>query len=270
MMLQTIKRFRLNTLTVVIATVFFTNSCSEGGGVNIFSVQDDIDLGAQIAAEIASDPATYPILSETTYADAYALVDDIVDRILAGGEVAHKDDFVWEVHIINDDNIINAFATPGGYIYIYTGLIKYLDNEAQLAGVMGHEMAHADLRHTTDQLTQAYGISFLLSVLLGDDQSVIADIAASLTQLAFSREDESQADEYSVIYLCPTEYYAPASAGFFEKVEAEGGTEIPVFLSTHPNPDDRIANIYAKADELGCSGSELFEERYQDLLDALP
>ncbi len=269
-MLYSIKKFKIHIVTLIFSTVFVTNSCSEGGGINIFSVQDDIDLGAQIADEIASDPATYPILDKTTYSEAYALVTDIRDRILDGGEVAHQSDFVWEINIINDDDIVNAFATPGGYIYIYTGLIHYLDNEAQLAGVMGHEMAHADLRHTTDQLTQAYGISFLLGVLLGEDPGVIADIAASLTSLAFSREDETQADEYSVIYLCPTEYYAPASAGFFEKVEAEGGAQPPEFLSTHPNPDDRIANIYGKAAELGCTGDDLFEERYQELLDALP
>ncbi|MFI5172986.1 MAG: M48 family metalloprotease [Chitinophagales bacterium] len=269
-MLQSIKRSRIPTIILFVVMAFATNSCSEGGGVNIFSVQDDIDLGAQIADEIAADPTTYPILDPVLYADAYELVNDIRDRILNGGEVFHKNDFVWEVHIINDDDVVNAFCTPGGYIYIYTGLIHYLDNEAQLAGVLGHEMAHADLRHTTDQLTQAYGISFLLSVLLGDDSSVLADIAASLTQLAFSREDESQADEYSVIYLCPTDYYAAASAGFFEKVEDEGGAEIPEFLSTHPNPDDRIANIYATAEELSCSGDDLFVDRYNDLLDALP
>lgn len=254
----------------VVAVFFWTGSCSEGGGVNIFSVQDDIDLGAQVADEIASDPATYPILDSIEYADAYALVYDIRDRILNSGKVYHKNDFAWRVFIINDDDVVNAFCTPGGYIYVYTGLIRYLENEAQLAGVLGHEMAHADLRHTTDQLTEAYGLSLLISVVLGDNTSVLTDIAASLTQLAFSRADESQADEYSVIYLCPTDYYAAGAAGFFEKVEAEGDANIPVFLSTHPNPDDRIANIYATSDELDCSGDGIYDGRYAELIDALP
>ncbi len=266
----------LNLKTKSLVVVLFlsatlvTNSCSEGGGINIFSLDDDKELGAQLAAQIAADPVNYPLLDPVAYADAYDLVYAIRDRILNSGKVYHKDDFVWEVHIINDDNIVNAFCTPGGYIYVYTGLIKYLENEAQLAGVLGHEMAHADLRHSTDQLTQEYGISFLLQVVLGSDENTLADIAASLTQLAFSRADETQADEYSVIYLCPTDYYAAGSAGFFEKIESEGGVNVPVFLSTHPNPDDRIDNIYSTSEDLSCNGEELFDSRYNDLLDALP
>ena len=257
-------------IIATLTTTLFTNSCSEGGGINLFSIEDDKALGAQVAAEIAADPATYPLLSETTYSEAYGLINDIRDRILNSGAVAHEDDFVWELHIINDDNVVNAFCTPGGYIYIYTGLIRYLDDEAQLAGVLGHEMAHADLRHTTDQLTEIYGVSLLLSIVLGSDPNLLGDIATTLASLAFSRDDESQADEYSVIYLCPTDYYAAASAEFFEKVEAEGGVDIPEFLSSHPSPENRIGDILAKYEELGCSGTARYESRYQDLIDALP
>jgi len=255
---------------LITLTTLFTNSCSEGGGINIFSVEDDKALGAQVAAEIAADPSTYPILNESTYAEAYDLLYDIRDRVLNSGELFHEDDFVWELHIIEDDDIVNAFCTPGGYIYVYTGLIKYLDDEAQLACVLGHEMAHADLRHTTDQLTEIYGVSLLLSIVLGSDQEILGDIATTLASLAFSRDDESQADEYSVIYVCPTEYYAAASAEFFEKIEAEGGIEIPEFLSTHPSPENRIEDILAKYEELGCGGTQRYEDRYQDLIDALP
>ena len=255
---------------VLLALVFTVSSCSEGGGVNIFSIEDDKALGAQFDAEISADPANYPILSPVTYADAYQYVYDIRDRILDAGQVRYKDEFAWQVKIIRDDNILNAFCTPGGYIYVYTGLIKYLDNEAQLAGVLGHEIAHADLRHVTDQLTEQYGISLLLSLVLGQNQSVLSDIAVGLASLAFSRGDESQADEYSVNYLCPTLYTAYGAAGFFEKIEAEGGASIPEFLSTHPSPDNRIEDIYAHFDELGCTGDEVYVDRYQELIDALP
>ncbi|HNM28864.1 MAG TPA: M48 family metalloprotease [Chitinophagales bacterium] len=269
--------FKVNRTVVIVSCfgmflsgIIAMQSCSEGGGINIFSIEDDKALGDQIAAEIAGDPVNYPILDSVDYADAYAFVYDIRDRILESGMVFHKDDFKWQVRIIDQDSVINAFCTPGGYIYVYTGLIRYLENEAQLAGVLGHEMAHADLRHSTDQLTQAYGISILLDIVLGDDQNAITDIAASLTQLAFSRGDESQADEYSVIYLCPTEYEASGAAGFFEKIEAEGDIQIPEFLSTHPNPDNRIDAIYAKSSELSCSGDQTYDARYQELIDALP
>lgn len=259
-----------NRLLIICSTLLFLSACSQGGGINIFSIEDDKALGLQIDAEISADPATYPILSEASYPEAYDLLYDIRDKVLAGGQVYYKDEFAWQVKIIKDDNILNAFCTPGGYIYVYTGLIKYLDNEAQLAGVLGHEIAHADLRHVTDQLTEQYGVSLLLSLLLGQNASVLGDIALGLSGLAFSRADESQADEYSVIYLCPTDYTAYGAAGFFEKIEASGGVDIPEFLSTHPDPENRIEDIYAYYEELGCTGDDLYEDRYQDLIDALP
>jgi predicted Zn-dependent protease len=259
-----------NKIIALAGIAFFLTACSQGGGINIFSVEDDKALGAQIDAEISADPVNYPILKENDYPEAYALIYDIRDKILDAGEVYYKNDFPWQVKIIKDDNVLNAFCTPGGYIYVYTGLIKYLDNEAELAGVLGHEIAHADLRHVTDQLTEQYGISMLLSLLLGQNGSVLGDIAFNLSSLAFSRGDESQADEYSVIYLCPSDYTAYGAAGFFEKIEAEGGVNIPEFLSTHPSPENRIEDIYAVYDELGCDGTETYIDRYQDLIDALP
>lgn len=264
------KRWQLIPGTLVLVFLLSTLSCSQGGGVNIFSVDEDIALGAQLDAEIMADPATYPVLNEAAYPDAYQFLYDIRDRILDGGQVYYKDEFEWRIRIINDDNVLNAFCTPGGYIYVYTGLIRYLENEAELAGVLGHEIAHADLRHVTDQLTEQYGITMLISLILGQNASVLTDLAVGLTALAFSRGDESQADEYSVIYLCPTDYAAYGAAGFFEKIEAEGGASIPEFLSTHPNPDNRIEDIYGHYDELGCAGTGSYEGRYQDLIDALP
>ena len=123
--------------------------------------------------------------------------------------------------IIHDDSTLNAFCTPGGYIYVFTGLIHYLDSEDQLAGVMGHEIAHADRRHSTDQMTKQYGISLLLSAI-GGDESAIAQVASGLLLLKYGRGAESEADEFSVRYLCPTEYNAAGGAGFFEKIEAAG------------------------------------------------
>src|SRR5690606_12090547 len=120
------------------------------------------------------------------------------------------------------------------------------------AGVMGHEMAHADLRHSTSQLTRQYGIGLLLTVLSGGDPGTLSQILASLVALKFSRDHESEADDYSVIYLCETEYAANGAASFFEKLIEEGASQPPEFLSTHPNPDNRVENINNAAVERGC------------------
>lgn len=234
---------------------FLFNGCSKkgGGGINIFSIEDDKTLGAQVKAEILANPSEYPILDPATNAAAYSYINGIKNDILNSGTVDYKDEFLWEVYIVKRDDIQNAFCTPGGYIYIYTGLIKYLDSKSALAGVMGHEMAHADKRHSTDQLTKIYGIQTLLDIVLGNNQGTISQVASQLVTLEFSRDNETEADKFSVAYLCPTKYEADGAAFFFEKIIQEGGSNPPEFLSTHPNPDNRVQNIRKEADEKGCT-----------------
>jgi predicted Zn-dependent protease len=239
--------------------------------VNIFSIQDDMDLGKELAKEIEKHPADYgELLDPAEYPEAYAHLDRIRDEILASGEVTYDKKFDWETHIIHDDEVLNAFAAPGGYIYVYTGLIRYLDLEDHFAGVLGHEIAHADQRHSTEQLTKAYGIETLLSIVFGDGGGVIGDVAAGLVGLEFSRDDEAEADDYSVIYLCETTYAADGAAGFFRKLTEEGGMEIPEFLSTHPSSEGRVEDIEAKADELGCSTEPKPDAQWQEFIDSLP
>lgn len=230
----------------------------EDGDINIFTIEDDISLGAELDAEIEANPDEYgPILDEAAYPDAYAKVYEIRDEILASGQVDHADDFEWQTHIIDNDEILNAFAAPGGYIYVYTGLLKYIQVEDHFTGVLGHEIAHAAKRHSTDQLTEQYGIATLISIVLGDGAAAdIASIAAGVASLPASRADEAEADEFSVIYLCETTYAADGAAGFFIQLIAEQTTEttdIQSFFSTHPNSPTRVEDIQAKAAELGCS-----------------
>jgi beta-barrel assembly-enhancing protease len=243
------------TLISLVTVLVLFNSCkNEDGGINVFSLEDDKKLGQQVADQIAADPSTYPVLSEADYPQSYTYLRALRDRILNSGQVHHKDDFVWEVKIIKDDNTLNAFCTPGGYIYVYTGIIKYLDTEDQLAGVMGHEIAHADRRHSTDAMTREYGLQTLLSIVLGKNQNALTTLASGLLDLKYSRGNETEADEYSVIYLSGTSYQCNGAAGFFQKIESSGsGGGTPEFLSTHPNPDNRITNINDKAASLSCS-----------------
>lgn len=249
------------------------NKNPDDKGINIFSIEDDKELGASFHTEISGNPTEYPILDRTQYAASYAYLEGIRDKILNSGQVFYKDDFEWNVYIIQDDATLNAFVTPGGYIYVYTGLMKYLETEHALAGVMGHEIAHADRRHTTDQLTTAYGVNLVASALLGnasEREATIAEMAAGIALLAYGRGKESEADEYSVNYLCPTDYAADGAAEFFIRLEEEGSASGPEFLSTHPNPGNRVEDIQAKASELNCSGTGTFDEAYADFLTTLP
>jgi beta-barrel assembly-enhancing protease len=261
-------------IPVTFLLLFISSSCDKNNEFHIFSIEDDKKLGAQVKAEIESKPSEYPILSKTQYPVAYQHIERITNSILNSGKVAYKDEFAWEVKIIKDDNVLNAFATPGGYIYVYTGLIKYLDSEDHLAGVLGHEIAHADKRHTTEQLEKAYGAEIVLSVLLGNNSSKLAEMAAAIAGktlfLKFSRNAETEADNTSVVYLSSTNYQCNGAAGFFEKLIANSQAgNTPEFLSTHPSPDNRVANINTQATTLGCK-TTASNNPYQDFKNSLP
>jgi predicted Zn-dependent protease len=240
---------------LVLSIAFISFAGCKKGDLNLFSIEDDKSLGQQTVNQILADPQQFPVLSRTQYTQQYAYLDNMRNEILNSGQVRYKTEFEWQLYIINDPNTQNAFCTPGGYIFIYTGLIKYLDNASSLAGVLGHEMAHADRRHSTTQMTKQYGLQTLLDIVLGNNQSALTDVAASLINLQFSRDDEKDADAQSVTYLCPTPYRADGSADFFVKIAASGGQQVPAFLSTHPNPDNRVTNIQTKKSELGCANT---------------
>ena len=111
-----------------------------------FPLDKDKSFGEQFDKELDSNPDEFPVLSRTDYPEAYAHLDSMRDAILESNDLRYADDFDWQIKIIDKD-VLNAFCAPAGYMYYYTGLINYLENEAELAGVMAHEMAHADRRH---------------------------------------------------------------------------------------------------------------------------
>lgn len=265
----------------LLATILLLGACKDKSATELlFPVSQDISLGKQLRDEIASNPTEYPIVPRSQAPEAYAYLEAMRDKILASPDMRYKDKFAWELQIIDQD-VLNAFAAPGGYIYIYTGLIDYLDNESDLAGVLGHEIAHADRRHSVNQMVKQYGVQLMLDVALGKEQSKMKEISAGLVGLKFSRSDESEADEYSVRYLCPTSYKGNGAAEFFRKLEAEGqGGGTPEFLSTHPSPDRRVESIDELSTELNCGGTCCTDkatilassgiETYQELQDLFP
>ena len=223
--------------------------CSEDGDLNVFSVEQDLELGRQTDQQIRENPAEFPVLDATAHPAAYSYLQGMVDEIVRQGDVPLSDVFPYKVAIIDQD-VENAFATPGGFVYVYTGLVRALNNESELAGVLAHEIAHAAERHSTDQLTKQYGFSTLVSLLTGGDPGLLSQVAGSLLSLRFSRSDEAEADDRSVDYLCNTRFAANGAAGFFQTIGNAGSP--PEFLSSHPSPENRVADINARADAKNC------------------
>jgi len=207
----------------------------------MYPVSEDQKLGAQFDKEIRADTKQYPLYLN---AAAQQYVQAIADKIIRSPEVKYRGVFSYRVQLINDDGVINAFCTPGGYIYVYTGLLKVLDNEATLAGVIGHEIAHAEKRHTTERMTTVYGLDALTNIALGNQPNSNLKLAANafsgLGLLKNSRSDEEEADQYSFDYLRSTQWYPGGILYFFDKVKGRGGSSIERLFSTHPLPQDRI------------------------------
>ena len=235
-------------LLLVLPLFFF--ACSEDGDLNVFSVEQDLELGRQTDQQIRDDPGQFPILERADNPQAYAYLQGMVDEIVNAGSVPYADVFPYQVTLIDSD-VENAFATPGGFVYVYTGLIATLDSGDELAGVLAHEIAHAARRHSTDQLTEQYGFATLISLVTGGgDPGLLTEVAGTLLSLRFSRSDEAEADASSVDYLCNTRYAANGAAGFFEAIQDQPTP--PAFLSSHPDPEDRVADINARAEEKNC------------------
>jgi predicted Zn-dependent protease len=263
-------KFILATLIVTfLAACGIINEKNKGKGINLFTIEQDIQLGAQVAGEIEADPTQFPILDSAQNSVVYKYIYDVRNKILNSGNVDFKEDFPWRIRVIHNDSTLNAFCTPGGYIYVYTGILKFLDNEAELAGVLGHEMGHADMRHSTRQMTQMFGVQILLDVLAGD-RVALKQVTSALIGLKFSRNHETEADECSVKYLCPTDYDAAGGSGFFQKIQAMGGVRQPEFLSTHPDPGNRIEKFQNTKITLGCKGKENFSLEYKAMVAKLP
>ncbi len=222
--------------------MLIVNSCSN---FNIYPTSEDIKLGKDLAAEIKKDTKDYPLLNKP---EVKNYVQGIVNTILKSPLIEYRGQFAYTVEIINRDDIINAFCTPGGYIYVYTGLLKFIDNEATLAGILAHEIAHAERRHATQRISKAYGAQELSNAVLGEKKTKMGELAANmfsgLSLLNNSRDDEYEADEYSFKYLQSTQWYPGAIKFFFDKIKnSVNDNDLKVLLSTHPLPQDRYDKV---------------------------
>lgn len=256
--------------------ITFLIACSSG--INLFTDSDEVNLGKQFDAEVRKNTKEYPIYSGNLEVKEY-IDKKIFREILKSPEIRKRDVYNYQIELIQNDSILNAFAVPGGYVYLYTGLLKYLDSEAALAGVIGHEIAHVERRHATQRITAAYGISIVLSIALGENPSQLAELAANLFSglalLANSRANEDESDEFSIKYLKSTRFYPGAVKFFFEKLRDDGlivlkSSSIATFLSTHPDPIDRINTTEKRLLAMGINilnykseGEGIFREEYK-------
>ena len=215
----------------------FTLSCGSGGDFNLISIEEEWQLGNQVAADIARQVQfnTDPVVKN--------YVRQMGQRIVANTNMAN---LPWNFYVIQNPEI-NAFAVPGGHVYIHTGLINATGNASELAGVMAHEIAHVLARHSTQQISRQYGLSVLAGILLGQNPGVLQQIAAQIvaggTLARFSREAEEEADALGLQAMNEAGYNPRGMVSMFQKLLANRQSSpgaVERFFSTHHLTQDRI------------------------------
>ena len=221
-------------------------------GWNQFSPQQDIELGKRAAVDAEKQLP----LCNAPRVDAYLteLGMRLAQKLPTGGV-----QYPFEFHCVND-KAINAFALPGGYVFVNRGAIEAADTEAQLAGVLAHELSHVALRHGTNQATKAMMAQTGLGIfgaVFGDTTggallTTLGSFTAGGVLLRYSRTAESQADVMGTQVIYDSGYDPRALAQFFEKLGAETKGKIPAeFFSDHPNPEHRVERVDEEIDKLG-------------------
>jgi beta-barrel assembly-enhancing protease len=239
-------------LCLLIAPCIFAQRTQFKPGWNFYSPQDDIQLGKQVAVDAERQlPSCH-----APKVDAYLteLGKKLIAKLPTGGV-----QYPWEFHCVNDKEI-NAFALPGGFVFVNRGAIEAADDEAQLAGVMAHELAHVVLRHGTEEATKAeaaQGFVGIFGTIFGGNAggallTELGRFSAGSVLLRNSRSAETQADVIGTQVLYDAGYDPRALAQFFEKIEAESkGKNPPEFFSDHPSPEHRVERVQEEINKLG-------------------
>lgn len=164
--------------------------------------------------------------------------------------VSHRKELPYEFKIV-DSPVVNAFAVPGGFVYFTRGIMAHFNNEAEFAGVLGHEIGHITARHSAKQYSNAMlgQVGLVAGSIISPEFAQVADIASTGLQLLFlkfGRDAESQSDKLGVEYSTKIGYDASEMADFFttlDRLSSQSGQEVPTFLSTHPDPADRERKV---------------------------
>lgn len=207
-----------------------------------------ISESQEIAMGKDADPQ---IVAEYGLYDDTALQAFITEKGNAMAAISHRPNLKYEFKVV-DAEILNAFAVPGGYVYFTRGIMAHFNNEAEFAGVLGHEIGHISARHTVvQQSNQVFGqIGLMGAIIIKPELGRFAEQASQglgLMFLKFGRDAERESDQLGVEYSSKINYDAKQMAGFFNTLARQsataGGAKLPDFLSTHPNPGDRSATV---------------------------
>ncbi len=207
------------------------------------NTEEEISIGLRSAPHMAQEyGGLYPDQQ----------LQDQIDRIgqkLVNTSIAHNTPYKYDFHLLRDPNTVNAFALPGGQIFITYGLLKRLENEDQLASVLGHEIGHVVGRHSAERIAkQGLTQGIISGVLMGSDGSSgaaqTAQMIGDLISMKYSRNDELEADELGILFMINAGYQPEQMLGVMKILkQTHDGDPKPEYQNTHPDPEHRMEKI---------------------------
>jgi predicted Zn-dependent protease len=265
------RRVSVTVLTLILAALLSCATTGPGGKKDIIIISDsqEVGLGQQFDTQVRSESKVFADQQWQEYFNEVG--QTIVD-------VCDRKNIEYHFTVIESDDI-NAFATPGGYVYIYTGLLKLMESEAELAAVTAHEVSHIVARHGVKRLQQALGLSVLLELVTGESDSKTLETAIalglSIALSGYSRSNEREADEFGIHYMTLAGFNPQGTSSMFERLASVSPGQRNFFenmFATHPETNERISNAKAQmrqySDEI--LSRDIGESRYKQMKTRLP
>jgi predicted Zn-dependent protease len=253
---------------LVAAAACAVNPATGRRELSLISEAQEIQMGRD------ADPQVTASIGLVDDAALQGYVSDLGQELAA---VSERPTLPWSFKVV-DDPVVNAFAIPGGFIYVTRGILAHFDSEAELAGVLGHEIGHVTARHSVSQMSRqqlqtiGLGVGMIFSETVRD-YGGLAAAGLQVMNLSYSRGDESQSDELGLRYISRVGYDANAMIGVFQMLAQVGGGgegRIPEWQLTHPYPENREADMRERIAAEGIApGGTVDRDEYLDKIDGL-
>ncbi|MCC6723548.1 MAG: M48 family metalloprotease [Saprospiraceae bacterium] len=243
----------------ILAFLFLFSACEQAPtkvvsiNPDVLTIEDQAKIGDAFQLALETNTTTFNILDRSEYPEAYSYVEQLFNTMLNTAQVQRRQDFDWTVKIIHDDEVRTAFFLPGGHFYIYTGLLKFLDSESELLGVIGHEMYYVDSDLLINRIKQEYGGIMLGDILLENPVPELPDYAADVQNLTFAEPKVILADSFAVEMICPFLYEPSGIEKILEKAAEEDVQ--PLWLSSRQGKyETRLLHLSTEATKCGLPG----------------
>ncbi|HVR43305.1 MAG TPA: M48 family metalloprotease [Thermoanaerobaculia bacterium] len=261
-------RRTLLPLAVILLAACATNPVTGKRQLAMITESQEIAMGQEAARQVAAQMGLYDD------PELQAYVDRVGQEMAA---VSERPEIPWQFAVV-DDPTVNAFALPGGPVFLTRGILAHFNNEAEMASVLGHEIGHITARHAVEQVSkqQLAGLGLGLAMILSPEVAQFGDLAnlgLQLMFLKFGRDDERQSDDLGLRYMTDAGWdprHMPPVFGVISEISRlQGGGRIPAWASTHPDPENRAQRLAAQIGQLGAAGGRVNPDGYLAMLDGM-